>query len=270
MERENRLSRRKFLETTGLVVVGAAAGSLLVSCGTAPVAEENEGEPAPTAVPSATLPSWPWPYQKLDVQLAQQRGYEGYYEGACCYGAASAIIKGLSDTMGEPYTNFPVDMFRYGEGGVVGWSSLCGALNGAAAVINLVSDEETYTKIINELMGWYTQFAFPAYLPVEPKVAGELVTSISGSPLCHVSVTNWCKASGFGAKSSERSERCGRLTADVAGKAAELLNQALTGEITTTYVAPESITGCMSCHGAEAMNNTRGKMDCVQCHEPHN
>jgi hypothetical protein len=216
---------------------------------------------------SAATPAWPWKYQKLDPQAVWQAGYDGYYAGACCYGVFSAIIGELRKQVGYPYTLIPVEMFKYGEGGVVGWSTLCGALNGACAAINLVSSEEVYNQIINELMGWYTQAPFPMGKPANPKVDKELATNASGSPLCHVSVTNWCKASGYGAKSPERSERCGRLTGDVAAKAVELLNQYADGKFVAAYKAPNSISDCMSCHGDKAMNNTRGKMDCVQCHD---
>lgn len=215
----------------------------------------------------AVAPAWPWQYKKLDPQVAWQAGYEGYYAGACCYGAFSAIVGQLRQTVGYPFTMIPVEMMKYGEGGVVGWSTVCGALNGASAAINLVCGEDVYGKIINELMGWYTQAPFPMGKPKQPKVDKELAQNASGSPLCHVSVTNWCKVSGYGAKSAERSERCARLTGDVAAHTVELLNQYADGQFAAKYVSPTTISECMSCHGKAAMNNTRGKMDCVQCHD---
>jgi len=214
-------------------------------------------------------PAWPWAYTKLDPAVVSKKGYDGYYEGACCYGVVKAIVTELRDKIGYPYTMLPVDMFRYGEGGVVGWSTLCGALNGACAVVNLVAGEEVYKKVVNELVGWYTQYPFPSDKHDKYSKYPGQVQSVSGSPLCHVSVTNWCKASKYGAVSSERSERCAKLTGDVAAHTVELLNAQADGKFVATYTPPATISQCMSCHGKKAMNNTRGLMDCVQCHEPH-
>lgn len=185
------------------------------------------------------------------------------------YGVFKAVVTALQDEVGFPFTMVPVDMARYGEGGVVGWSSLCGALNGACAVITMVADEKTYPKLVDEIVAWYTQNPFPAYKPPKPKVAKELVASVANSTLCHASVTNWCKASGYGAKSPERSERCARLTADVAGQVVELLNKQADGKFVADHAPAAIVSECMSCHGDKAMNNTRGKENCITCHEPH-
>ncbi|KKM09911.1 hypothetical protein SY88_16215 [Clostridiales bacterium PH28_bin88] len=215
----------------------------------------------------AAAPAWPWPYKKLDPEVVAQKGYDGYYKGACCYGAFNAIVSELAKVVGFPYTMMPTDMFRYGEGGIAGWSTICGALNGACAAINLVVGEKDVMKLVDELMGWYTTYQFPNFKPVTPKVDKELVTNAAGSTLCHVSVTNWCKVSGYGAKSPERSERCGRLTGDVVKYAVQLLNDYTDGKFAASYLPPASIGECMGCHGDKAMNNTRGKQDCVQCHD---
>ncbi len=251
------VSRRELVAGSGSFAVGFTIGSFLARAGLAPVVSSAQ-EPA--------VPPWPWPYHPLDPEAVARRAYEGYWKGACNYGAAEAIIGELARTVGHPYTLLPVDMFRYGEGGVVGWATLCGALNGAAAAICLVTPRPAYTALIHELMGWYTTAAFPLYRP-----AGgvELPTSVSGSPLCHVSVTRWCEASGYAEDSKERKERCARLTADVARQAVVLLNDYHEGRFVARYVAPASIQACMSCHGPGGLNHTRGKMDCAQCHTPH-
>ena len=254
------LSRRTFLADTGKVALGLAIGSVglsLAGCSAKTTGSKTKQE----------LPAWPWTYsKKLDPNAVAKLAYEGFYQGACCYAVANSILTELKNKVGFPFTQIPSDMFRYGEGGIVGWASLCGTLNGASAVINLVSPKEVYGPLINELMGWYTETAFPVYVP-EGK--DKLVTSKSGSPLCHVSVTNWCKVSKAGAESKERAERCARLCGDVGKRVAEMLNDNADGKFVAAYKDPASITGCMSCHGKTAMNNTRGKMACVQCHTPH-
>lgn len=253
---ENTISRRRFIATAGLTAAGLAIGATtfgLAGCSTAESVSE--------------APILPWQYKELDPLAAAKRGYDGYFEGACCYGVFDSVVGQLQDRVGAPFTGIPTAMMKYGEGGVVGWGTLCGALNGAGAAISLVTDSETYAKVINELMAWYTQTALPIYVP---EGQSAIVTSVSNSPLCHASVTKWCDAAGFGAMSPERKERCGRLTGTVAGKVAELLNAVAAGTFTPSFGLAESVTGCMSCHGKGAMNNTLGKMDCTSCHKPHN
>ncbi len=175
-------------------------------------------------------------------------------------------------------------MMRFGEGGVVGWGSLCGGLNGACAAINLVAGED-YKKLVHELVGWYVSTPMPSdisnryaenheFLVDKYKSDIALPQSVSDSTLCHVSVTKWCEASGYASGSSERSERCGRLTGDVAAKAAELLNQHATGTFAPVFALPEETEGCRTCHSKgkefEKGQFTRGKESCVECHEePH-
>lgn len=199
------------------------------------------------------------------------------------YGAFSAVVTALRDEMGSPYTLIPIDMMRYGEGGVVGWGSLCGGLNGACAAITLVAGED-YKKLVNELAGWYTQKPIPSdlsndyaknheFLVKKYKSDEILPASVSGSTLCHVSVTNWCKASGYASGSSERSERCARLTGDVAARAVELLNEHAAGKFKPAYAAPANVQGCRGCHSKgknfKQGQFTRGKENCTQCHKPH-
>ena len=57
-------------------------------------------------------------------------------------------------------------MMRYGAGGVGGWGSLCGTLNGAAAVVGLVEPaKERRSQIMRELFSWYESTAPPTYAP---------------------------------------------------------------------------------------------------------
>ncbi len=274
---ESRLSRKQFLtQAAGGVAVGALA--FTSGCNLLSTADEDAGE--------VVEAEWPWPYEQLDPEEIRKLGHLGYYQGACCYGAFSAIINSLKEKVGGPYKVFPVDMMRYGEGGMVGWGTLCGTLNGAAAAITLIAGEDGYNSIVDQLMGWYTQSPFPsdqsnkyaskhAFLVDKYKSDEVLAQNISGSPLCHVSVTRWCEKSGYASGSSERSERCARLTGDAAAKTVELLNEyKSTGKIITAYTPNETTEGCRSCHfkgdDYDAGQFTRGKMECEPCHDnPH-
>jgi hypothetical protein len=210
----------------------------------------------------------PWPYKKIDPGAAAERAYADYYNGGCMYGGFDGIIGELRGLVGAPYDSFPATMMKYGGGGVSGWGTLCGALNGIAAAIYLTADPKLTSPLINEVFGWYGVTALPTYVPANPKVV-ITKTSVADSQLCHVSVTNWCNASGSKATSPERAERCARLTATVVSYTVNLLNQAADGTFKPTFADPASVTGCLSCHGkggiAENVAVTNAT-DCTNCH----
>lgn len=221
---------------------------------------------------SVTVPGLPWTYKKLDPVAVAERAYAAYYKGGCCYGAYEGIIGELQREVGHPYTLIPTEMFIFGEGGVAGTSTLCGSINGAAAAMFLVTGAmeakkrgESYA-MINELFNWYQQEALPSYKPKNPKF--EIVSSVSKSPLCHVSVSKWCKVSKFKSFSPERSERCGWVTASAAKYAVELLNQKVdAGAFKVAHPVPAAVQACRSCHDkGGVLENTRTTMECSGCH----
>jgi len=273
-ENETHLSRRSFFKQSGVLATGVAlgiGGTGIVSAN----AKATQVEPLPL----------PWPYTKLDVEMARKLGHLGYYKNECSAGTFYGILWPLKEKIGHPYDTFPIEppnIMSFGAGGVAGWATLCGALNGACAAINLVSKNPK--PIINELFGWYEEESFPSdqsneyaskhqFLVEKYKSDKVLAKSIAKSPLCHASVTDWCKASGHASGSKERSERCARLAGDVAAHAVELLNLDADGKFKSTYAFSEEVAGCRKCHfkgkDCGAGQNTRGKMDCLQCHEAH-
>lgn len=217
------------------------------------------------------IPAVPWPYKKLNPELAGERGYVGYYKGACCYGAFDAIVSQLREEVGFPYTVMPSEMMIFGEGGVAGISSLCGALLGASAAIFLVyggldpKKREEAFPLIHELFNWYEQEALPNYRPKNPRF--EIKASVARSPLCHVSVSRWVKATGFKSFSKERSERCGWLTASVAKYTVEMLNAKMDGAFKPAHALSAEVKSCRGCHDkGGAVEDSRGMMDCGGCH----
>ncbi|MBE8539834.1 C_GCAxxG_C_C family protein [Geoglobus acetivorans] len=276
--------RRSFLG-----MMGAAFATALMGCAQEEEKLATTPQPAGTPTPEVaekeapSLPEPPWEYKKLDLDKVADLGYQGYcgktFDGEelpgahCCFGSFYAIVKALADEVGSPYEEFlPVaSISTVGKGGVVGWGTLCGTLNGAAWAAYLCLPEEEADKVVNELYAWYQVEELPKYKPPKAMKAelDPMPSSVANSPLCHASVTNWCEVSGYKAFSPERSERCARLTADVARKAVELINAMHDGTFAYVYYEmDDDLNTCGSCHSNKGslIENTRGKMHCSSCH----
>jgi len=233
---------------------------------------------------ASETPDLPWTYVKLDPEETRILGHELYYGSNCASGAFKAIITQLRDVVGFPYTQVPIDIYTFGGGGVTGWGTICGTLNGVGGAITLAAGKANNDALMNELVGWYTMQAFPTnesnacaeagLFNVDKEVSRiALPQSVSESPLCHVSVGAWCSSAELASKSAERAERCARVTGDVAAKAVELLNALHDDTFTATFELPDDIKSCTACHKVgtviEAGHNTLGKLNCLSCHDSH-
>jgi len=198
---------------------------------------------------------WPWPYKKIEPGKAARIGYEKYYEGACCYGVVNAIILPLREAVGEPYHSLPLDAFRFGHAGVVGWGTICGTLLGCGLVTGFIAGKPG-ESILNEVIHWYIETALPAYRPSSPRTNIKH-TSRSNSPLCHISAGRWMKRESVPFDSPQRAERCARLVADVAAKTANLLNEWSEKKFISGHEIPVEIyrlpaqSNCTDCHGTK-------------------
>lgn len=206
------------------------------------------------------LPDYPWEQffdKPLDVQKVYDLATQYYGEGnGCAEGAFRALIEAL----GEPFSYVPSQVMNFGKAGGVGWGTLCGAINGSAAAVSLVYGRgQGTTAIVNEIMGWYSATALPL---------NTTESSISNSPLCHASISNWCKATGN--KSSERGPRCKAVTADVAAQTAIYMNQLQAGTFVPAHPMSAETKACYDCHGPGGLvDDSLGIMSCGSCHEPH-
>ena len=233
------LNRRTFIK-------GAAVLSGATICGIA------DAQKAVAAPPQVELPPLPWGYQELDPEEVRKLGHLGYYAFECAGGAFWALITALKEKVGYPYTaislptkediihylknkkngaHLPQIMMQYGVGGVANYGTLCGAPNGSASLMNIaIPFDEAKKELIPRLLRYYEVEAFPNKKSNEYAVNGEfyppkykskksLPRSPSHSVLCHVSVGKWCEHSGYASGSKERSERCARVTGDVAAMA---------------------------------------------------
>ena len=265
--------RRNFLKQ-----LGSRAGMLGVAATTGFVAAQSASSaPAEEPAPSA-MPPLPWTYVPLDPEVVRRRAHRDYAKTHCCEGTFSAIVGELARTVGHPFDKIPLSMMGYGGSGMAGFGSLCGTLNGSGAAINLVCDKKTTEAVVTELMSWYATALLPTdisngyaarggYAEDDPYTIRTLLPqSVAGDNLCHLSVSHWCKAANRGSGSPERSERCARITGDVAAKAVELLNAVHEKRFARTHPVPAQESGCLACHDVGDKSHTRGKMDCRLCH----
>lgn len=287
MEKEQ-LGRRNMLARTSLALGGLVTLGSLQACG------DDKGTtttPPPPATPLAT----DFPYDQhiaagyqLDKATVQEAAYHAYYAGGCCHGSFSALLDYLASTVGAPFTLLPRDFGKFGKGGIDGYGSICGSLLGAEMIISMIAtDAAARQRMIWDLMRWYETYKFPAYVPTAVNAAeatgltkdfsaGNIATLqvAPTSHLCHASVSGWCSVNAVAATSKDKLARCARLTADVAGKAVELLNAYLAASprAYTTIAAADPNGSCDGCHtGSAAAAYPQGPsvasdMTCVSCH----
>jgi hypothetical protein len=259
-EKENMNTRRDFLKV-GLY--GTLAGATVAS---------GLSLLNPKEAKAAVTHPFGYPQDGLVVENTRQLAYDGYKgmyidgtrHGGCAFGTFHAIISQLADVVGAPYDAIPTQMMDWAGGGVAGFATLCGALNGSSAAIGLICSNADAKKFISDLLSWHSETLLPTNL-IGDFTIGDLPQSIAGSNLCHTSVTNWCLASGYASASSERSERCARMAGDIAAQAVDMLNNGY-----LDLEVPGDKTTCRQCHHMgtdfDAGQFTRGKMDCESCH----
>jgi hypothetical protein len=268
---DNLMSRRKFLVSAG--TVAAAAG--LAGVGLAKVAE-------PAAAAGAVVP-WPYPRaageQPVPEALAR-RAFEVYMGGTgagkgCAEATWWPFVEFLSGVTGGDTTwaTLPANLFRFGAGGVAGWGTVCGTLNAAAAIINMVvADGAHRTTLTNGIYqgvlglggGWTPATSPAGVLPLQ-----NVPSSTANSPLCHSSLVQWTMTTGAANGGPLQKDRCGKACFDVTSKLTELLNayfQAITATATPSPIATPldpAVAACGSCHATY----TGAKMACGSCHD---
>lgn len=287
MDDKVQLSRRSVLAKAGLALGGLVGASALSACGS------EDAAPTPPPPPDTTPKVADFPYAQhlaagyqLDVAAVKEAAYQAYFAGGCCHGAYSALIGHLAATAGKPFDLLPIDFGKFGGGGVAGYGSICGAALAGTLVINMIVADPAApapavrNPMIAELLRWYENTAFPAYSPatVNAGEAGQVTLDFSasnlvnlqrvpGSHLCHASVSSWCAQNGVSASGKDKAARCARLTADVAGKVAELLNAYLANTAFTATGRDTTSASCVVCHPAGSTSQpVASGMACASCH----
>jgi hypothetical protein len=277
------LTRRDLISRAGLALGGVVAfGALACS-------DDDTKCPAPEECPPPAEPGpqvAQFPYQQflpaayqIDVAAVKETAYHGYYEGGCCHGAFKGLLTELAK-VGQPFNLLPMDFGKFGGGGIASYGSICGAALGSILIQNFVmSNAGARAAMMTDILRWYEREVFPKYDPVAIDAgetaltldfsAGNLVHLgvVPGSHLCHASVSSWCTANGVSASGTDKKARCSRLTADVAGKVAEMLNAYLTGGAYTAATIDAASAGCLGCHSAgSTLAPVASGMACDSCH----
>lgn len=263
------LTRKNFLVHASKAAIGATAIASFASLAT-----------TATAKAGTKVTPWPWPYTTLDPEVIRLKAHHLYWSDKdCCSGVFGAFTEALTEKTPDPWAGLPMEVMLFGRGGGNGWGTLCGAVNGAAAIISLVVNKADSGKLINEVWGWASAEKLPTDAAnqasidgkyIDAKYVGALIQNTAGSVLCHASVTQWCIAAKKKVSDTERKERCARVAGDLAAKTAEILNAYFAQTFVSTFVTDPTVAQCQTCHGAALLNNVNTQMNCTPCHgTPH-
>ena len=270
------VNRRDALKT-----VGASVGALLVAGAAKTANAAASAQVVATLNPAKVPGKEAWKFAPIDPDQVAKDAYDGYKKGHCMNTTFVAIVTNVAKALkktdpaaAQVLESFPFHMFNYGASGANGNGTLCGSVNGAMSAVNLfVSEEKTLKAILNEVSIYYERTMLPIYKP-EGEEDEAFPQTISNSILCHVSSGKWCALAQVQSGSPERTERCTRLTADIAKKTAELLNLNVAA-FHTSDVAPvvtlkrtQPTSACITCHDkGGSVGNIIGKMTCTECHD---
>ena len=265
------MSRRKFLLGSGAVVGAVSLTGIALA---------ERPTPARAAGAPVALP-WPYPTdpaKQPDPAKMAGRAYEVYYDYGCAEGCWYPIIEFLAADYPDTWGTLPQRMLQFGGGGVRSWGTLCGTLNGAAAIIAMTGAPN---KIVDEVFQYYSNTPLPsngaeravasgAWTPTPfppatsvPSPMPNMPTSTARSPLCHASLSQWTMTSGAKLGSPEHYDRCGKATFDVEFRTITLLNAYFANGSLPAGALDPSIATCGTCHSTQAL----GKQACDSCHD---
>jgi hypothetical protein len=280
---ERVMSRRKFLVGAGAVVAAGAGISGLIA-----VEKPSTAKAAGTALP------WPYPTtNQPDPETLGRRAYEVYFSSGCAEATWWPIIEALAAAdPASPWATLPKNMFKFGGGGVDGYGTICGCLNGSCAVTAMVvpqvagdSTKPGPGPFEDALMEYYANTPLPTngidrayaagagWTPAAPAVAPRpnVPTSIAHSQLCHSSLSQWAMTAGNAGQDTTinaigkpgQKDRCAKLCYDLTFRTVTLLNAYFAGTAVPTTSLDPSVAACKTCHSP----NVQGKMACDPCHD---
>jgi hypothetical protein len=245
-DEQKALSRRDLLINGGK----AAAAAAIASMGVLNAVKHAQAYENPSA---ATFK-----YVKLDPREVGQTTYENYFKRWCTASVLAGFAENLKKKNAAGWNDFPIDAYRWAHGGFAGWGALCGTLPGAAIVVGLVTkDTDVAEAMANDLAFYYSYTDLPSFTPAKVLKAQIKHMTMSGTPVCHISVGKWMRAESAAFLTDGRAERCARLAANVAMETTVMLNAYLDGTYKPKHkplynVIANGITSqnnCSDCHG---------------------
>ncbi len=221
-------------------------------------------------------------YAKLDPMAVAKLAYESK-SGGCMYQVFHAMITKLAESDSVDAAKFktiPTTLAIYGGGGIAGQGTICGNLNGVGMLVNILDGINGKNgSVIAAMFRFYETTELPymdnAFVEgigsTQEITAAKVVSaSTANSPLCHASLTKWSAASGKTV--AEKGERCPRLSAAIAMKLTEMLNDAFDNKEITGTTHDENGT-CTTCHGKKdtlmGAPSAMTGMECQTCHTGH-
>ncbi len=224
-------------------------------------------------------------YVPLDATATAKLAYET--GGGCMHQIFHSLVTMLANSNSVDAAKFatiPTALTAYGAAGISGQGTICGNLNATGMIVNILDDiNGQNAAVIAATFRYYENTELPfssdefvaAIGSTAEKTASVGSSSVANSILCHSSISNWSKASGF--TFSQKGERCKRLSASIAYHLVELLNRAYAGEdisaLAESKPSSEAQT-CQSCHGvSETIDrqaaSVKTDMECTTCHTGH-
>lgn len=259
---EQTLSRRKFIAGLG-AAIGLAAIPL--------AARQAEAADVHHDIPYA--------YTMQDPIAVAKRSYETYYTGGCAEATWWSIVEALAKDSSNPdqtlWASIPKKLFAFGGGGISGWGTVCGTLNGSAALIKAVGAPNS---LVDAVMLYYAETPLPTRAAEDAVKAGgwtpafmpreNVPTCIGHTQLCHASVSAWTMMTGYADGGTEQKDRCAKACYDLTYKTVALLNAWKTNGAQPSVTLDPTVTMCAGvCHTANGMAPQKSKMACDSCHD---
>lgn len=287
-----RISRRELITNAGMALGGAVTATAFLGACSGTTQATAQNPPTDGTTPGGGTPVGPqvadFPYRQFipagftfDKAAIKENSYQLYWVGGCGHGAYKAIMQELAQKVGAPFNLLSLDQAIYMGGGIAGYGSICGAINGGLLAINsIVAEPAVRSAMMIDLMRWYEGNSFPAYVPttINAAEAGKTKLDFSAANiaklqvvphnhLCHASRSQWCQMNGVPASSPDLSARCGRLTADVTGKVVDQLTAYLSSGSYTAAAIDSASAQCGACHTPTTTSKSVASgMRCDSCH----
>jgi len=155
--------------------------------------------------------------EKLDLETVARQAYEGYKKYGCEFGVITSVSSALGlDISFERVMKIKKEL-------PVKWNTVCGAITGAFVLFSLLLEESDFKFAAERIVKFHNDTPLPQF-----EGDGRAVPKASAdSILCRDSILNWSRKTGIPVKNPLRSERCGRITADIAVETLKIIFEKL-------------------------------------------